>query len=266
MEADPAASVAGAGPRPDRRATVKSSAVRTAWYRTVVCWKRQRASYLVLVVLLGLAGGVALGSLAGARRTATSFSTFLAASNPSDLTIAPAGEGPGQGPPNGAPRRRGARLPRGEARRELRGLGRVAGQGRKIRSAEPQQQRRSRRQLRWSPLQPGSFRRHQRPDGRSRAGRRGHGHAECGGGAGTACRPDRPRGDPSRLGLGARPTDRAQGGRHRLAESRGGAGPDRQIPHLHHCDAGPHAVGGGRHQHRVSGRAAARRRRRCRGR
>ena len=81
---------------------MKSSAVRTAWYRTVVCWKRQRAGYLVLVVLIGLAGGIALGSLAGARRTATSFSTFLAASNPSDLTIAPAGEGPSQGPPNAA--------------------------------------------------------------------------------------------------------------------------------------------------------------------
>jgi len=80
--------------------TMRSTALQTAWYRSVVCWKRQRASYLVLVVLIGLAGGVALGSLAGARRTASSFSTFLAASNPSDLMIDPAGEGPGMGPPN----------------------------------------------------------------------------------------------------------------------------------------------------------------------
>jgi FtsX-like permease family len=48
----------------------------------------------VLFVLIGLAGGVALGSLAGARRTASSFPSFLAASNPSDLQIDPAGAGP----------------------------------------------------------------------------------------------------------------------------------------------------------------------------
>jgi hypothetical protein len=64
-------------------------AVKTAWYRTVVGWKRQRSSDVVLIVLIGLAGGVALGSLAAARRTASSFSTFLAASNPSDLAFEP---------------------------------------------------------------------------------------------------------------------------------------------------------------------------------
>ena len=48
----------------------------------------------MLVVLIGLAGGVALGSLAAARRTAASFPAFLAASNPSDLQIDPAGSGP----------------------------------------------------------------------------------------------------------------------------------------------------------------------------
>jgi hypothetical protein len=71
-----------------------SSAVQTAWYRSVTSWRRLRASYFVLVVLIGLVGGVALGSLAAARRTDSSFSTFLAASNPSDLMIVPAG---GQG-------------------------------------------------------------------------------------------------------------------------------------------------------------------------
>jgi ABC-type lipoprotein release transport system permease subunit len=73
---------------------VTPSAVKTAWYRTLVSWRRQRSSYVVLVVLIGLAGGVALGSLAAARRTASSFPTFLAASNPSDLQIDPAGAGP----------------------------------------------------------------------------------------------------------------------------------------------------------------------------
>ncbi len=50
----------------------------------------------MLVLVIGLAGGVALGSIAGARRTASSYSTFLAATNPSDLMIEPAG---GSGPP-----------------------------------------------------------------------------------------------------------------------------------------------------------------------
>jgi len=77
----------------------RAAILATAWYRLVVGWKRQRASYLVLVLLIGLVGGVALGSLAAARRTASSFSTFLAASNPSDLLIEPAG-GQGLGQPH----------------------------------------------------------------------------------------------------------------------------------------------------------------------
>ncbi len=77
-----------------------STALQTAWYRSVVGWRRQRSSYLVLVLLIGLTGGVALGSLAAARRTASSFPTFLAASNPSDLMIEPAGGGPGVGQPD----------------------------------------------------------------------------------------------------------------------------------------------------------------------
>ena len=36
--------------------------VQTAWYRSAASWRRQRGSYLVLVLLIGLAGGVALGS------------------------------------------------------------------------------------------------------------------------------------------------------------------------------------------------------------
>src|ERR1700688_2982019 len=91
-----AASPSGAGAdEPGGSAGVHaSSAVQTAWYRSVTSWRRLRASYLVLVVLIGLVGGVALGSLAAARRTDSSFSTFLSASNPSDLMIVPAG---GQG-------------------------------------------------------------------------------------------------------------------------------------------------------------------------
>jgi len=70
---------------------VSSSVLRAAWYRCVATWQRQRGSYLALTLLIGLIGGVALGSIAAARRTASSYSTFLARTNPSDLTIVPAG-------------------------------------------------------------------------------------------------------------------------------------------------------------------------------
>ena len=49
--------------------------------------------YLSLVVLVGLVGGLGLGSLAAARRTQSSFSTFLAATNPSDLHVSIYGGG-----------------------------------------------------------------------------------------------------------------------------------------------------------------------------
>jgi hypothetical protein len=40
-----------------------------------------------IVLLIGLAGGIGLGSLAAARRTQASFSVFLASTNPSDLQV-----------------------------------------------------------------------------------------------------------------------------------------------------------------------------------
>jgi hypothetical protein len=46
-------------------------------------------------LIVGLGGGLALGSIAAARRTASSYSVFLASTNPSQLTIEPAGGGPG---------------------------------------------------------------------------------------------------------------------------------------------------------------------------
>ncbi|MGO8827024.1 MAG: hypothetical protein ACLQU9_17545, partial [Acidimicrobiales bacterium] len=94
----PSAGVIAPGAPPD--ASSRSTALPALWYRTVTGWRRQRRSYAVLVLLIGLVGGVALGSLAAARRTASSFSTFLASTNPSDLMIEPAGGGPGVGQPN----------------------------------------------------------------------------------------------------------------------------------------------------------------------
>jgi len=93
----PSAGVIASGAPPD--ASSRSTALHAAWYRTVSGWRRQRTSYVVLALLIGLVGGIALGSLAAARRTASSFSTFLAWTNPSDLMIEPAGGGPGVGQP-----------------------------------------------------------------------------------------------------------------------------------------------------------------------
>jgi FtsX-like permease family len=69
--------------------------VSLAWYRFATSWRRLGSGYLTLILIIGLGGGLALGSVAAARRTASSFSVFLSSTNPSDLTIEPAGGGPG---------------------------------------------------------------------------------------------------------------------------------------------------------------------------
>jgi len=50
-------------------------------------FRHRWGGYLSLVILVALIGGLGLGSLAAARRTQSSFSTFLASTNPSDLTV-----------------------------------------------------------------------------------------------------------------------------------------------------------------------------------
>ena len=58
-----------------------------AWYRFRVTFGRRWGGYLGLVLLIGLVGGVAMGAVAAARRTQSSFPTFLASTNPSDLSL-----------------------------------------------------------------------------------------------------------------------------------------------------------------------------------
>ena len=60
-----------------------------AWYRFRVTFRRRWPGYLALAVLIGLVGGVALGSVTAARRTDASYPKFLASTNPSDLVVQP---------------------------------------------------------------------------------------------------------------------------------------------------------------------------------
>jgi hypothetical protein len=61
--------------------------VRVAWYRFQATFHRRWTGYLSIVLLVGMIGGIALASIAGARRTESSFSQFLASTNPSDLVV-----------------------------------------------------------------------------------------------------------------------------------------------------------------------------------
>jgi len=56
-------------------------------YRFRVTFRRRWPGLLAIVLLLGLVGGLAMGSIAGARRTQSSFPTFLVSTNPSNLSV-----------------------------------------------------------------------------------------------------------------------------------------------------------------------------------
>jgi hypothetical protein len=66
---------------------VGGQVLRVAWYRFPAIFGRRRNGYLAIVLLIGLTGGVAMGSFAAARRTQASFAAFLASTNPSDLSL-----------------------------------------------------------------------------------------------------------------------------------------------------------------------------------
>jgi len=68
---------------------------RAAWYCFRATFRLRLGGYLTIALLLGVIGGIAMGSMAAARRTESSFSTFLASTNPSNLELIPA---PASGP------------------------------------------------------------------------------------------------------------------------------------------------------------------------
>ncbi len=58
------------------------------WFRLRGGFRSRRGGYLAIVVIIALTGGVAMGSIAAARRTQSSYPTYLASTNPSDLNVA----------------------------------------------------------------------------------------------------------------------------------------------------------------------------------
>jgi hypothetical protein len=66
---------------------ISPSALRVAWYRFRCTLRARWSGYLALTLLLGLIGGLAIGSVAAARRTQGAYPAYLAATSPSDLTV-----------------------------------------------------------------------------------------------------------------------------------------------------------------------------------
>jgi len=63
--------------------------LRPAWYRLRAAFRRDWPGYLAIAMIVGLVGGVAMASVAAARRTQSAFPRILAASNASDLSVSP---------------------------------------------------------------------------------------------------------------------------------------------------------------------------------
>jgi hypothetical protein len=74
--------------------------LRLTWYRFRATFANRRGGYLAVILLVGLVGGLAMGALAGARRTQSAFPAFLTRTASSDLEVqtfsisnGPAGQG-----------------------------------------------------------------------------------------------------------------------------------------------------------------------------
>lgn len=61
--------------------------VGVAWFRFLATFKYRLGGYLALVLLIGLIGGAAMSAVAAARRTQSSYATFLASTKPSDVSV-----------------------------------------------------------------------------------------------------------------------------------------------------------------------------------
>jgi ABC-type antimicrobial peptide transport system permease subunit len=74
-----------------------NDAFRVAWFRNRACLYQRLIGLVTIVVLIGAIGGLALASVAGARRTESSFPTYLQSTNPSDVAVFSTYDDPGLG-------------------------------------------------------------------------------------------------------------------------------------------------------------------------
>ena len=164
-----------------------------ARYRFGATFRRRWGGYLAIALLIGLVGGVAMGSIAAARRTQSSYPAFLASTNASDLTMSTYGVNAASGARLfGRVDARDRAAPRGQAGR---GLG-----GRRRRAAGPTAHRILNSSLnpvgsrRRPVLQRGPRHPRRRSDGGSAPRRRVRHHRVRCSRAGLARRPGRPMG------------------------------------------------------------------------
>jgi ABC-type lipoprotein release transport system permease subunit len=68
-------------------ATGEAHVLTVPWYWLRTSFARRFTGYLSIVLLIGLVGGIAMGSVIAAQRTSSSYNVFLASTNPSDLDI-----------------------------------------------------------------------------------------------------------------------------------------------------------------------------------
>ncbi len=81
-----------------------AGAARVVAYRFRTTFARRWGGYLTIVVLIGLLGGVAMGSVAAARRTQSSYPAFLAETDASTVTMSTYGTSNGSAANNYSPK------------------------------------------------------------------------------------------------------------------------------------------------------------------
>ena len=72
--------------RQTQHSQVRGEILQAPWYRFRATFGG-RVGYLIIVLLVGLLGGLSLGSIAGARRTESWYATYLDSTDPSDLAV-----------------------------------------------------------------------------------------------------------------------------------------------------------------------------------